>query len=1027
MEFQTLISLIFYIIFVIYILLGVYSITLNKKESLNRVFLFICLSISIWSFAFTFFNSARTYEDALLWRRISSLGWGVTYSILVHFTLVLTGANNILKKKITYVALYLPAIINVTIFGLYSKVANEQYQLIHTAAGWACIPLNNMGDLFYNCYYLFFSLLTFLLLIRWYIKSTDAIKRKHALYLMISFCVSLLLGTLTDSLANRYLTFKLPSLAPIIILIPVATIHYIIHKYGLMLPKEKHISPQDGIILSADKRTNLFKFISMIFFLGSVTNIFLYLVYSNEWLSGIVLSAILVLCGAFIFVIPSVIQSIKFQENILTILMVVSMIMIMFFYYDRSVSNIVWPVPLFFIMVTIIFNNKKMFLVIATISLLAGLLSWIMIPEITIQLGTLAYLFRIAFYMVGIILTSYINKIYISRLKENDQQVQFQKMISAISTNFVTITSSNFEDKIIDLLEKSGSYTHADRSYLGLFSEDQTMINFTHEWLGEGIDSITINPEGLQVTHYTWASKKILAGEIVFTPSVELLPPEASMEKEIMISQDIKSLIFIPISNKDKVIGFIGFDQIKVQKGWRIEDHDLLKVLANIVSDAIAKVEVEKEINYLAYYDALTGLPNRTLLNNRLEQAIQLARSSEKLIGLIFIDLDGFKAVNDTLGHDWGDDLLKQVVDRLSHCISKYDTFARFGGDEFLIMVPQISEIKDVEVIAKKVMGIFHKPILVNKQEFFISASAGIAIFPEDGDEVSILIKNADLAMYFAKNNGKSQYTFCSTDMKEDVLNKTILTNSLYRAQGRDELLLHYQPQVCIETKEIIGIEALIRWEHPDLGRILPSVFIPIAEQTGLINSIGEWVLKTACRQNKVWQDLGFKPVKMAVNISVEQFRSGNLLHIVEECLKETGLDPKYLELEITESIAMKESHHIIKSLQELKALGISISIDDFGTEYSSLSRLKDMPVDRLKMDILFVRGIALNTKDKSIISVIIHLAKSLGLKVIAEGVETEIQLQFLTELACDEVQGYYFYKPMTKEDIERDVLKILE
>ena len=1021
MVLQISVSLGFYVAFVLYLLLGLYSISLNKKEALNRVFLFLCICFSIWAYTFAIGNSARTYEDAFIWRRISSLGWGVAYSIFVHFTLVLTEENRLLKMRLVYVIIYLPAAINVFIFGIYSKIANGQYNLVHTKAGWASIPLNNSGDLFFNFYYLIFSLIAFILLLRWHAKTKNYVNRKYATYLLVSFGVSLLLGILTDSLANRILSYKIPSLAPIMLLIPAITINYIIRKYGLMKPKEKRISPGEGIILSDDKRARLYKFISIILFSGSFLNIMLYLMYCVELVSGVIISTILVLLGAIIFIVPSTVLSIKYQENILTTLMAVAMLMAMFFHYNVSVSNIVWPVPMFIIITTIIFNHKKMFWVIAVESVLALIWSWGRVPKLTVMVGTVEYLSRIVFYIIGISLIGYINKIYNSRLRENDKQVEFQRMISSISTSLVTITSSNFNDKIAELLEKSGCYMLADRSYLGFFSEDQKMIDFTHKWLGEGIIPLLEDAKENQLAQLNWSNSQLIANEIVFIPKVEELPPEAIMEKEIMLSQDIKSLISIPISSKDKVIGVLRFDQINTQKGWRIEDRDLLKVLTNILAEAITKVESEKEISYLAYYDALTGLPNRTLISNRLVQAISLARRSEKMIGMLFIDLDGFKSVNDTMGHNWGDQLLKQVAGRLSHCIRKYDTVARFGGDEFLIMLPQIFNVKDVEEVARKVMKTFNNPIIVNNQEFFLTASAGISIFPLDGDDANILIKNADLAMYSAKNNGKSQYSFCTSEMKDDVLKKMMLTNSLYRAQGRNELVIYYQPQVSIDTKEIIGIEALIRWNHPDLGLLSPNIFIPIAEQTGLINQIGEWVIRTACRQNKIWQKSGLKPIKMAVNISVEQFRSGNLKRIVKECLEETGLDPKYLELEISEGIAMKEANYIIRALQELKSLGISISIDDFGTEYSSLSRLKDLPVDRLKIDKQFVHGIAIDSKDEAIITVIINLAKSLGLKVIAEGVETKAQLKFLTHEACEEVQGYY-YKPMSKEELESSV-----
>lgn len=1018
-----MISLIFYMAFVIYIFMGIYCITLNAKEHLNRVFLAFCFCISIWAFAFTIFNSAGSYEEALLWRRISSLGWGTAYSVTVHFVLVLTGADSILKKKRTYAAIYLPAALIVFIFGIYTRTSSRQYNLVQTTAGWGNIYPNNFWDMVFNFYYISFSLIAAVLLIRWYKKIKDKIKKRDVLYLLLSFGISLLLGTLTDSRASLYLAFEVPSLAPVYILFPVLTINRIINKYGLMLPKMKKATPQEGIILTDDNRASLFRYISIIFYIGSVVNLLIYLVYSDALISGVVLSTILVLVGTIVFIIPSVTQSTRLQENIITVLISAAILAVIPPFYIVNISNIVWSIPLLALIVTIIFNNRKMFSVIAVISILSGIWSWIRVPELRVEVGTMDYVLRILIYGTGIILAGYIRNIYISRLKENEKQVKFQRMISAISADFVTVTSSNLDEKITGLLEKSGNYVQADHSYIGMLSEDLIMVHFTHEWLGDGIKSIMKNYKGLPAGLFTWAGSQLLDKKVVFIPNVDKLPPEAKEEKEIMTRENIKSTIFIPISNKDRVLGFLGFDQINEQKGWHIEDHDLLRVLANILADAISKVEVEKNINYLAYYDTLTGLPNRTLLGNRLEQAIHLARRTERMVGLMFIDLDGFKAVNDTLGHDWGDELLKQVAERLAQCIRKYDTAARFGGDEFLIMIPQIPRVKDVEEVAKKVMKIFEKPVTVNGQEFFVTASGGIAVFPVDGEEVNVLIKNADLAMYAAKNNGKGHYSFCSPGMKDDVLKKMMITNSLYRALERKELELYYQPQVNIQTGEITGMEALIRWNHPELGVVSPAVFIPIAEQTGLINSIGEWVLKTACRQNKEWQDMGLTPIKMAVNISVEQFRSGDLIHAVRSCIKETGLDPCCLELEITEGIAMKEANYVIKPLHELKDMEVSIAIDDFGTKYSSLSRLKDLPVDKLKIDMQFIHGISKNNKDESIISVMIHLAKSLGLKVVAEGVETDVQLDFLTREACDEVQGYYYYKPMSKEEIESSFL----
>lgn len=439
----------------------------------------------------------------------------------------------------------------------------------------------------------------------------------------------------------------------------------------------------------------------------------------------------------------------------------------------------------------------------------------------------------------------------------------------------------------------------------------------------------------------------------------------------------------------------------------------------------ILKVEIEERkkiqerITQLAYHDHLTGLPNRLLFNDRLNQAIFLARRMEKPLGVIFIDLDSFKLVNDTMGHDQGDELLKEIAKRLVALFRSHDTVCRIGGDEFIVAVQNIANPEDITRIANKIVGCFKKPFKLEGQDFFITSSIGIAMYPIDGEDAETLIKNADVAMYKAKENGKNKYMLCTPVMKDKVMEKMTLTNSLYRAIERNELMLYYQPQVNCETGKIIGVEALLRWKHPELGFVPPSKFIAIAEQSGLIMSIGEWVLITACKQNALWGRMGIDPIRMAINVSPMQLQNTNFANRIKEVLLETGMSPQLLEIEITESIFMNESIHIIDILSHIKEMGISISIDDFGTEYSSLSRLKEMPIDRIKIAMPFIQGIAVNEKDEAITKAIIVLARNLGLHIIAEGVETEHQLSFLSQRMCDEIQGYYYFKPLPPEEIE--------
>lgn len=336
-----------------------------------------------------------------------------------------------------------------------------------------------------------------------------------------------------------------------------------------------------------------------------------------------------------------------------------------------------------------------------------------------------------------------------------------------------------------------------------------------------------------------------------------------------------------------------------------------------------------------------------------------------------------------------------------------------------MILLNHLNGTDDIERIIKKILSIFEEPFLIKEQEYFVTASAGVAVYPFDGGDSDTLIKNADIAMYKAKEQGKNQYLFCTADMKKEVLLKMRLMNNLYRALAKNEFMLHFQPQVCTRSKRIIAAEALLRWNHPELGMIPPNQFIPLTEQTGLIVPIGEWVLRTACMQCKTWQLSGFPDMRIAVNVSIIQLRNPDFVSRLKRILQETQLEAQYLELEITESAAVNESEYIFEVLDKLKALHLSISIDDFGTEYSSLSRLTSMPIDRIKMDMQFVRRIHQSDKDKAIALGIINLAHNLGLKVIAEGVETENQLDFLCQKDCDEIQGFYFYRPLNADDFD--------
>jgi diguanylate cyclase (GGDEF)-like protein/PAS domain S-box-containing protein len=437
-----------------------------------------------------------------------------------------------------------------------------------------------------------------------------------------------------------------------------------------------------------------------------------------------------------------------------------------------------------------------------------------------------------------------------------------------------------------------------------------------------------------------------------------------------------------------------------------------------IKQDVTERKVAEERIQFLAYSDALTGLPNRRLLQDRLTQALASARRQKGRVSLLFLDLDRFKNINDSLGHSVGDLLLQEVARRLRTWGREQDTVARVGGDEFLIVLTELKDITDAAVAAERLLDGIIGEYSIRGHALNITCSLGISIFPEHGADAETLIKNADAAMYSAKENGRNNFRFFTEDMNAQVAQRLALEHSLRLAIPQNELFLMYQPQVDIATGKIVGLEALLRWRHPELGLVPPDRFIRIAENSGLILPIGEWVLKTACSQARKWQEEGLPAVTVAVNVSAIQFRQEGFCGLIQRVLHETGLAPQYLELELTESLLLTNEDVMLSVVQKLKAMGVTLAIDDFGTGYSSFNYLRQFRVSKLKIDRLFVRDVAVNSDAAAITAAIISMAKSLHLKVIAEGVEDEAQMTFLRAHHCDEIQGYYFSEPLTVEKV---------
>lgn len=604
-------------------------------------------------------------------------------------------------------------------------------------------------------------------------------------------------------------------------------------------------------------------------------------------------------------------------------------------------------------------------------------------------------------------------------LKQRDRLLQ----AVAEAANYL-LAEMNYEIAIEKALTALGEATNVERVYL--------FQNHPHPITGEISLSLRFEwiKSGAKTSHYHWQNQSyqtfglerwynnLSKGKII-SGFTQVFP---QAEQELLIEDQIKSLLMVPLRLDIEFWGCLGLIECNSERHWSKHEESSLVTMAASISGTRQRQQVEEKIRYQAMHDLLTGLPNRLLFNDLLNQSIEKIVDKQEILVVMFLDLDRFKIINDTLGHTVGDELLKIVAQRLLDAIKSKDIVARWGGDEFTILL-QVTEIQSIIRIAENILHSLEDAFYLYGHELYISSSIGIALLNEHSPDAETLIQHADAALYYAKNEGRNNYQFYNQSLSQKRPELLKLEKSLRHALEYDEFILFYQPRVNITTGKITGMEALLRWYHPEMGVVSPNVFIPLAEESGLIVSIGEWVLREACKQNKAWQDAGYPPVIIAINLSPKQFCQPNLVEILTDILATTQLRPEFLELEITESTAIADMNFTTTALRILSQMGLLLALDDFGTGHSSLSRLQVLPFDNLKIDRSFINGLNVDSKVAHIIQAIVTLGQSLGLKVIAEGVEQLSELEFLRSINCDEIQGYLLYRPLSL-DQATEVLK---
>lgn len=610
----------------------------------------------------------------------------------------------------------------------------------------------------------------------------------------------------------------------------------------------------------------------------------------------------------------------------------------------------------------------------------------------------------------------------ISDRKRNEEELQKRdRLLQAVAEAVRYLLAELDYDKAIYLaIDRLGQAAEVDRAFIVENhphpATGELAMSLRYSWSLDVLESLVHEPHW-QNRAYSLFQASDWQGTLSRGQAIKRTIQEFPVAEQSLLDLDnIQALLVVPIFLGSKFWGWLGFADCQQERCWSLQEESTLFTMAASISSALQRQQTEEKIRYSALHDLLTDLPNRTLYNEQLSLAIPHASRQGKSLAVMFLDLDRFTIVNETLGHTIGDRLIQRVAQRLKNTLRAGDIIARWGGDEFTILLPQIEQVEDATVTAQRLLQALNDVFEIDGQELYVNSSIGIALLDENSRDAENLIKNADTALHYAKDQGRNQYQFYNSSMSAKAPEQFTLEKRLRQALEKEEFSLVYQPRVDVATEAIGGVEALIRWHSPDMGTVSPGVFIPVVEESGLIVPIGEWVLRTACLQNKRWQAAGLPPICVAVNLSPLQFRQPQLVEMVAKILQETGLESQYLELEITETTAILDIEFTRQVLLKFDAMGVKLAIDDFGTGHSSLSRLQLLPLHHLKIDRSFIKDLGTNNKVSHIVTAIVMLGKSLGLSIIAEGVEKQEELEFLRSINCDSVQGYFFYRPMPVE-----------
>lgn len=1047
---ELMISASFYMAFVFIFIFSFRLLTLNPQNQSYRLLFYLMITIDVCFFVEAV-NICRPEFASSFADEVTMAARILRRPFFLHLTLVFLGDVRI-RKIWSKPTIYIPACLAILPLFSHSEAVKLWIHGGEILAGTEFLPVMLVEMLLFL--YITVAAMVFLTKIKqlWSAKTrADVFADLLIMLSAISGPFVTLAGLFTDNSNFIRLTDHF-------LFVPAAALIWIFHKTHVKesLSAEATVSPTE--LINRGYANFIYSFISYCLILGALLDFAYHLYVLNQNISEfLAITSYSLLAGCVIGLIEKIRISEKIKDLMVPLLMACFIPIGMFHHSSESFFSVLFLAVLF-LLLFILLSNRIAIIGMGLTTLIFGVVFTLNFHGASsIAVRTIDYATALFIFVAIAAVSFIINKLFIARMNENHSQVQLQDLVTNIALSFTNVNAADLNNNINKLLNAAGSFSAVERAVVWLVDGSGVSARLSHEWYRDGeIPAKPVFPpvfipdfmdfyralernEILELSSDFFESyfkdKEINPYTYLQAHSVLCIPLTADSASRKILTDlaDAKPYMikdrysFMGLSAPDDqgvfLAGFIALTSTQKKMKWSKNHKYLLRMFASTIMHICTRAQSERMVFSMAYFDQLTGLPNRFFLADDLEKKLKTAAGTGGLVGVALVDLDFFKYVNDAVGHNVGDEVLRTVSERFSNSVSESDVVVRFGGDEFIVIFDGVFDKSEIIARTEKVMKTLEAPVSAGGHGFFITASTGVAIYPYDGTDADTLIKNADMTMYMSKEGGKNRFCVCTEEIKNEIISEVFLINNLNFALDKGQFFLNYQPIVRISDGSITGVEALCRWNLPGTGLVSPDRFIRLAEKSSLINQIGDYVLYTACKQAKEWQNMGLTKVPISVNFSMRQFQDANLIATVADILDRSDFAPEYLVMEITESIDSRNENMVTNMLKEFKKLGAAIAVDDFGMQYSSLNRLKNMPFSKLKIDMQFVRGITVSEKDRGVARTIIQLAKNLELTVVAEGVETKEQLELLNEWGCDEVQGYYFYKPLSASEFE-EVLK---